>query len=535
MKGVLLAAVSAALLSLALRPWPGTGYLAWFALVPLLIALADERRVLRAALLAGIAWSGLGWATYEAAVVVVPWAYPVLVVGTSALWALAGAGTAVLVRRWGPVAALALFPMPVVAVEYVAGQRALFGDLALVARFGYVQYDTVLRSAAAWSGSSGVAFAVLAANAALALALRARRPTWPFAVLLAGGAWMVLPMPSLAGSSDAGPPISVGLVQSAAPKADMRMALFDDAAVDRVMATFETHTRALAAARVDLVLWGETVVPNGMRDGRVDGRVAQALAAAPTALVGARERFGGVWYNSVLLWQDDRFSSAYRKQTLVPFVEGGLTAGEVAPPLALAGRRLALGICLETLYSDLARVAVRDGADALVYLSDDTFAGRTVTSDLHMRTTAFRAAATGRPVVFVNESGPSAVYDESGRAVAHLAAGVSGTLVADLAAASGVTAFVRWGDWIGRLAVSTSLAAFAAAAVPRRIAPRATASSGHRYSKHDASAGSPRMGGSIQTPVRHLSDDGGTSTMRERSDLDDRARSPSSGREDGRS
>jgi apolipoprotein N-acyltransferase len=535
MNGMLLAAASAALMSLALRPWPCTGYLAWLALVPLLIALANERRVLRAALLAGIAWSGLGWAAYEAAVVVVPWAYPVLVVGTCALWALAGAGTAALARRWGPGAAPPLFAVLVLAVEYVAGQRALFGDLALVARFGYVQYDTVLRSAAAWSGPSAVAFAVLATNAALALALRARRPTWPVAALLAGSLWVVLPTPSLPGSPDAGSPIAVGLVQSAAPKADMRMALFDDAAVDRVMEVFEAHTRELADAGVDLVLWGETVVPNGMRDGRVDARVTQALVAAPTALVGARERFGGVWHNSVLLWENSGFRSVYRKQTLVPLVEGGLTSGEVAQPLALAGRRLALGICLETLYGDLARGAVREGADALVYFSDDTFAGRTVTSDLHMRATAFRAAETGRPTVFVNESGPSAVFDESGRVVAHLAAGASGTLVAELTAASGTTPYVRWGDWIGRLAVSTSLAAFAAAAVPRRIAPRATTPSGHRYRKPDASARSPRMGGSVQTPVRHPSDDGGTSTMRERSDLDDRARSPSSGREDGRS
>ena len=149
MKGVLLAAVSAALLSLALRPWPGTGYLAWFALVPLLIALADERRVLRAALLAGIAWSGLGWATYEAAVVVVPWAYPVLVVGTSALWALAGAGTAVLVRRWGPVAALALFPAGMVVLTAAS---ALLYARDRVTAYGLISFVEVIVLLVAASG-----------------------------------------------------------------------------------------------------------------------------------------------------------------------------------------------------------------------------------------------------------------------------------------------------------------------------------------------------------------------------------------------
>jgi apolipoprotein N-acyltransferase len=137
------------------------------------------------------------------------------------------------------------------------------------------------------------------------------------------------------------------------------------------------------------------------------------------------------------------------------------------PPVTVAGRRIGLGICLDSAYGWLGRARVRSGADALVYLSDDTFAGRTVTPELHLRLTAFRAAEVGRPVVFANESGPSAVFGPRGDTLAALDAGEPGWTVAAIPGLSGVTPFVRWGDWLGAIGLGVSLFALFAPALGR--------------------------------------------------------------------
>lgn len=468
----LLAGASTALLAIASRPWPGTSYLALVGVVPLLFALRGERRALPAFGYAALAWSGAGWVLYEGALVVEPWSFPVLLIGSSALWGVAAVGAVALARRWGAGVAVAAFPALVVAVEYAAAQPAFFGALSFVGSIGYMHLDSPLVAMAAWSGLSGVGFATLAVNAAVAGALRSARPL-PAGVLVvataaAFAAFALAPVPG-GGPVEDGSTVRVGLVQGAVPRVDVQMAFLDPGASARVLEVFADLTRAAVAAGAEWVVWGETVVPFDLVDGRIDGVVAEALAPAPFALVGARERAGRERYNAILGWSGGVLASVYRKNVLVPFVEDVFDAGTPVPPLAFDGVRVALGICLESLYAARARAAVADGADVLVYLSDDTFAGRTVTPVVHVANAAFRAAETGRAVVFANESGPSAVFDARGRRIAGLGVGTSDALVVDVPLASGTTPFVRLGDWVGRLAFSFAVAACATAALPARL------------------------------------------------------------------
>ena len=88
----------------------------------------------------------------------------------------------------------------------------------------------------------------------------------------------------------------------------------------------------------------------------------------------------------------------------------------------------------------------------LVFITDDTFAGFTATPSVHLRTAALRAAETARATVFTNEWGPSAVFDQHGKLIAGLDLGAAGVVVAELPLSQGTTPFVRFGDWLGRLA-----------------------------------------------------------------------------------
>jgi apolipoprotein N-acyltransferase len=201
------------------------------------------------------------------------------------------------------------------------------------------------------------------------------------------------------------------------------------------------------------VVWGETAVPHALRPGHVPGYLGDALSPAPVALVGGVGFTGGASYNSVFHWQEGALTEVYRKRARVPFNEWHYTAGRALPPLAVNGVRVGLGVCLDSVFGALARDAVRAGAELLVYVTEDSFAVRTVTPELHLRVTAFRAVETGRYVVFANQSGPSAVIDHRGRVVDRVPHGEAAGLLATLPAQGGVTPFVRLGDWVGVLAL----------------------------------------------------------------------------------
>lgn len=466
-----LAAASAALLAVASRPWPATGYLAFVAVVPLLLALRGERHPLRAAGYAALAWSGFGWVVYEGALVVEPWSFPVLVVGSSLLWALAAAAAVSVAQRWGDRAAVAWFPAFVVAVEYVAAQSPLFGAYAFVGAFAYAQHDTVLQAAAAWSGVGGVGAVVLASNAAVALARRGPTSPRTVATWVAGPAVALfvaaLPVPGVT-PRPGDDSIRIAMVQGAVPRADVQMAFLDASASARVLEVFAAATRRAAAEGAEWVVWGETVVPYDFVDGRAAVEVTAALEPAQVAFVGSRERVGAQRHNAVLAWRGGALESVYRKNVLVPFIEDVFTPGDGLALVEVDGVSVALGICLESLYGDRARAATAAGADVLLYVSDDTFAGRTVTPVLHAGIAGFRAAEAGRPVVFVNESGPSVAFDARGRRLGRLPWGASDVLLVDLPLAAGTTPFVRYGDWVGRLALSLAVAACATAVLPAR-------------------------------------------------------------------
>ncbi len=451
MRGRLLGAVATAgLVPLVGRP-DATGLLAALALVPLFLALRGEHHAGRAALLAAIAWSGVTISAYEGVLVVRWWAFFVLVVLASLVPAVAGAAHAWTLRRWGAATAGAAFVATLVAVEALARHPGLLAGTVGWASLAFTQSSTPLVAAAAWSGVSAVTAWIATANLAAALVIApGRRSVGVVLVAVLAASALALPtVPPTAAAVEAhpAPTLRVGVVQAAGHRADMLMARFDPRAADRTMSRFATLTRELPDD-LDVVIWGETVLPTPVRDGSPDPVAAEALRSAPRILVGGREWADGAWFNSVFLARDGALTTAYRKRRPVPVIEQGFTRGPATDPLELSGRRLGIAICLESTYADLARDLVRSGADVLIYQTDDTFAGRTFTPEAHLRTAAFRAAETGVPVVFANESGPSAMFGPRGELLVRTAQGQAAAVAATLPGPVTSTPFARWGDWL---------------------------------------------------------------------------------------
>lgn len=89
------------------------------------------------------------------------------------------------------------------------------------------------------------------------------------------------------------------------------------------------------------------------------------------------------------------------------------------------------------------------GAQLLLVATDDGFAGRTITPELHLRASALRAVESGRYLIFVNQSGPSALIGADGRVIERLEVGERAALLVSVPALAGFTPFVRFGDTVG--------------------------------------------------------------------------------------
>lgn len=327
----------------------------------------------------------------------------------------------------------------------------------------FSQFDTPLLLAARWSGIAGISFLVLIVNIALFLLLRERRLT-PLALALgltAAAVW--IPLPGVTPAEET-KPLSVVAVQGSVSNADYLMADYDNEARERILETYRTLTEEAAALEPDLILWAEGAIPGWIYGDEDLSKASSALSSVDTALVGGKFYRNGHDYNAAFLWQEGQLRDVHRKRALVPIAESFFTKGERSSPVDVQGTALGIGICFESIMPDIVRASVLDGAEVLAFITSDAFAGETDTPYLHMRTSAFMAAATGRYVLHASQAGPSAVISDSGHLLSRTKLHEVALLQGELYSRTVLTPFVRFGNWLGTSAffLSVILAAFAA-------------------------------------------------------------------------
>lgn len=442
-------------------PEADAGWLAPVVLVPWLLLLVAAPSGREAALRGWLGGAGFVAAVHH-------WLLPVtgpflvlvaLLVG--ALWAPWG----VVVRRASAppatarraLGALLVVPAAWLMIELVRSAEQLAGPWGLL---GASQWQAqVGRDLAALGGTWLVSAVLVALNTAVALAL-SRGPRAP--VLIAAGA---LVGAALAWSAAYSPPlgrtVTVAAVQPG-PIVD----------TEARFAASERLTGPLAGRDVDLVVWGESSVGADL-DARPDlaarlATLSRQVGAPVLVNVDARPRADlGIRKSSVLVGPDGVLAR-YDKMRLVPFGEyvpmrpllgwlGRYTdvaaqdrvRGEEPVLMDVDGTRVGPLVCFESAFPDMTRALARAGADVVVVQSATWTFQESWAPEQHASLAAMRAAESGRPVLHATLTGQTAAFDAAGRpAGPPLPTDRTGSVVYELATASGRTPFVAAGDWV---------------------------------------------------------------------------------------
>jgi apolipoprotein N-acyltransferase len=465
------AALAAGVLPVLAFPALNLEFLGWCGLVPGLLLIRAAATAWDAAVRAW--WLGAGFllaALYWLAPNIGPGLLLVAIV-FGALWTGFGAAAWLLLRA--PVspgralAALAVLPSYWLFTEWARSWQGFGGPWAVLGTSQW-QHPAVLALASV-GGVWLISFALVAANTGIVILLIARRNL----VRLAGAAGVALAV--------AGGPVVFALTPAVAPARHVTVALvqqgIQSSRASRVNASLRL-SEGLAAARPDLVVWGESSVGYDIErsdTGLLDRIEALSARTGAQILVNQDSILPGGGHSKVaLLIGPHGVAGSYVKTRLVPFGEyipfrgalGWLTsiskaaASNMIPgdgahlihAVDRAGRPLPIGvlICFESAFPDMSRVDADLGAQLIIYQTSDTTFQQSWAPAQHASLSAVRAAETGRPVVQAALTGDTVAFDARGRLLAMMTSAHRGVTVLRLGLppASARTPYDRLGDYL---------------------------------------------------------------------------------------
>lgn len=512
---LLLVAVSAAAYALAFPPLR-LRWLAWGALVPLLIALRGAPLRRRIAL--GVVWSlavGWGLGTWMPRAVSDYFHQPLWVGGGLFLLVTVTMATPYYVAfaaAYVPIArhlgALAPFLAGAAwaGVELLRG-RLLNGALLYVGNspwgtFGYSQAGVApLIQLASATGVYGLSFVLVCVNAAAAEIVRAlangRRPART--ALVAGGVALAL----VAGVVAGGTVVLRGATRVATGATPVRVALaqgnlgaatrWGSEGAARTLETYLALTRtAFERGRPEIVFWPEAALTFFVEQDEVFRRAlgtavrdhdVELVTGAPRAVApdGAAPYTNSVY----LVAPEGTLAARYDKRHLLPFMEyfplrielvrrrfgriREFTPGEASAPLPTRAGRAGVLICNEALLPHVAAQRIAEGATYLVNPSNDSWVPDAGFAWQQFDIAALRAVEQRTYLVRVSDSGPSAVVDPWGCVAARTEPLTRDVLLTTLRPTEGGSVYGAVGDLFG---VACLVSAALAVAIARARAAR---------------------------------------------------------------
>jgi apolipoprotein N-acyltransferase len=481
-KSIGLALLSAILLILAFPDFE-YWFLAWVALVPLLIAVEREKDSLARSFVTGwifgiVFFFGTCWwltfapITYAGFPAALAYALLFLVTVAAALfYAAFAAVVAAATARFGRVG---LWAAPFAWVTAELARYWLTGNNWNT--IGYSQaFGSGLKEFAVLGGVGLVSFLLVLSNAAVA-----------FALVNKGKSWLALAVPLILFGFAALPSFP-DLDEAERPKVADVVAVQPDVPMSGL--TFDSYTElrrkhvrlsqsALAAARGDsdgslptTVIFPESPM-NFMYDEDPEFRdFVSAFAASNNVNVlfnsAEPDAANKKYFNSaVLVDTEGREIAQYDKIYLLPFGEsvpgplqaivpafvGSFSYGKEYDLIPLGDAKAGVMICFESHFGELSRRYVRDGADVLIEMTNDGYLGPTPVLRQHLANAVFRAVETNRPVLRVTNVGVTAYINERGDVIDPAESYTEATRVWSVSKSDGTqTFYVKYGDWFAWL------------------------------------------------------------------------------------
>jgi len=455
-------------------------WLAWFGLVPLLIALegTSPRVAFKLGLSAGLAhyltliyWVIVALKHYGNIPIVVSFG---LLVMLSAYLALYPACFAMLLSFISGSRFLLLKAASVwVALEYVRAKILTGFPWCLL---GYTQFKhPEVLQIAGLAGVYAVSFVLVLCNAliyALFLNRHWRRNKtfkWEMTVIFLIALFTAgYNYERLSAGQDLHEKTTVAVVQGNIDQSTK----WNPAFQEKTIKIYQNLTRQASRFDPDLVVWPETAVPFFFQDHlEMAYQVIQAARESEADLVFGspayrKEDGKTVYYNRAYhVSPRGQVSGYYDKVHLVPFGEyvplkrllpfvhrlvvsaGDFSPGDTMDPLALTNYSAGILICFEIIFPELARAQVKNGAHLRVNLTNDAWYGRTSAPYQHFSMAVLRAVENGRPLVRAANTGFSGFITHRGEILDHGDLFSQEVLARDLVPLrSRLTVYTRFGD-----------------------------------------------------------------------------------------
>jgi apolipoprotein N-acyltransferase len=480
---ILPACLSGLLLTGAFPPF-ALGGLSFIALVPLLAALHKKRwsrgEGFRAGFLLGLVffftllwWIAklLPWAN-----VTIPWLMtPALIIAVLYL-SLYPAFFCLLLVTLGQGRRLAgffLVPALWVLLELVRSRGEMGFSWGAIG-YGLSRHVNFIQTVP-WIGLFGLGFVLVVINYIFSLSLGARsrlQRTVPMAVgvvlvaALGLQGWFVT---SSYREPENGEKVTLAVVQ---PNVSLKVK-WEPEFRDSTFSLIERLSRVAASAGPDMIIFSETTAPVYIHheEGVMERMVNLVEEIEIPIYVGFLDaRYDGPngelnIYNSSGVFTPGGKLLKYDKSHLLPFGESlplswkfrfiqkinfgqaNFQPGRAAPPVRSGAGSFGSLICFESIFPELSRRYVQDGAEYLVNITNDGWFGSTPGPHQHAEMCILRSVETRRYLVRSANSGVSMVVDPLGRIVSELEMDREGMLIEKIERLKGQTFYVRAGEW----------------------------------------------------------------------------------------
>jgi len=468
-----LAAIAGLLMPLAYPPFHfyGASFLAFF---PLLLCVCFARTGREASLLAFLtgflaaliadAWV-MSLSAYSG-----PWAvlaYGMLCSWQGLLFLLFAAFFKALEGRFSRSSALLTAPLLYTLIEYAGTYGPFFQEI-----IGHSQlWNPLLRQAAPLLGVNYLSFLVVSINAWLALCLLEDRRMRPAKALLGAVLALLLLAHPLLNQAMKDPdakdqPVELALIQAKVSSAQINGGKLDD----EIFSAFLEGSFSSLEGKPQLIIWPENSLGEPLNHfGRWYHRLGRLWEHFEgEVLLGGPMLQDGNQFNAAGLFSAKGLLGSYHKERLFPYGESFskysllgwarpflpeklhrdlYSPGLQVAPLNSAAGSIGVTICLESLYTDLARAKVAAGADLLVNLTNDSWFPSANAAEKHFFAGRMRALETGRYFVQSALYGITGVIDSEGKTVARTGPDGNQSLLVKAHLKKGKTLYVRLGAW----------------------------------------------------------------------------------------